>query len=282
MTGEKKKGGCLKVFLIVLLILVVVAAIAGGIFYTKFKKNMEEQAQERRNNSYVGRECPDFEVTTTEGKTVKMSELLDGKEALCIVFFASWCEPCEKEFPEMDKVYQKYQDKLSMIGLDVDGMDTEEDAKKYADSHGLAFPIAKADRDVLGDMKASAYPTTLIIDRNGKVGLHRIGGIPDEETFEKMVTTFMGDDYQERSLAYYSFVAYAGREAIPGVEFTVTNEKGTETYVTDENGTVGVFNDKPEDMKVKVIKVPEGYKIDGNGEITTGVGSTAVQLPVGK
>ena len=35
MDGEKKKGGCLKVFLIVLLVIVIVGAIAGGIFYTK-------------------------------------------------------------------------------------------------------------------------------------------------------------------------------------------------------------------------------------------------------
>lgn len=282
MDGEKKKGGCLKVFLIVLLVIVIVGAIAGGIFYTKYNKAKEEQEQKNRTTTYVGRECPEFEVTTTDGKTVTKSELLDGKEVLCIVMFATWCGPCEREFPAMDKVYQKYQDKLSMIALDVDKTDDEEAAKEYADSHGLAFPIAKAEKDVLGDMGPSGYPTTLIIDRNGKVVLHRIGGIPYEEDFEKIVTTFMGDDYQERSLAYYTFIAYTKDEVIPGVEFTVTNETGTETYVTGEDGAVGVFNDKPEDMKIKVTKVPDGYKIEGNGEMTSGIGSTYMQLPVGK
>ena len=282
MDGEKKKGGCLKVFLIVLLVIVIVGAIAGGIFYTKYNKAKEEQEQKNRTTTYVGRECPEFEVTTTDGKTVTKSELLDGKEVLCIVMFATWCGPCEREFPAMDKVYQKYQDKLSMIALDVDEQDDEEAAKEYADSHGLAFPTAKAEKDVLGDMGPSGYPTTLIIDRNGKVVLHRIGGIPYEEDFEKIVTTFMGDDYQERPLAYYTFIAYTKDEVIPGVEFTVTNETGTETYVTGEDGAVGVFNDKPEDMKIKVTKVPDGYKIEGNGEMTSGIGSTYMQLPVGK
>ena len=69
-------------------------------------------------------------------------------------------------------------------------------------------------------------------------------------------------------------------EVIPGVEFTLTSESGTETYKTDEGGRCDVFADKPEDMKVKVISVPDGYKIDGTGEIQTGTGSTVVRLPV--
>ena len=276
---EKKKGGCLKVFLIVLLVVVVVGAIAGTVILNKLKKMEKEANDTMKTATYAGQDCPDFEVTTTEGEKVKMSQLLEGKEALCLVLFATWCGPCEEEFPKMDKVYQKYQDKMAMIGLDVDRLDSEEDAKKYADSHGLSFPIAKGN-GTLDFVKAGAYPTTLIVDRNGKIGMHRIGGIPDEETFEKIITTFLGDDYQERQLAYLTFYAMSGKKKIPGVEFTVTNENGTETYVTGEDGTVGVFNDKPEDMKVKVTKVPDGCKIDGDGELSTGIGSIVLQLPV--
>ena len=110
--------------------------------------------------------------------------------------------------------------------------------------------------------------------------MFRIGSIPDAETFEKIITTFMGDGYEERQIGYYTFTAYSGKKVIPGVEFTVTSESGTETYTTGEKGTCDVFTDKPEDLKVKVISVPEGYKIDGSGEIQSGTGSTYVPLPV--
>ena len=279
---EKKKGGCLKAFLIVFIVLVILAAVGLGIFFNVYKKAAKDLEATTHNSTLVGQDCPEFEVTTTDGKTVKMSELLDGKDALCVVFFATWCGPCEREFPEMDKVYQKYKDKVAMIGLDIDPLDDEKSAKEYAQSHGFSFPIAWADKDnpICKFANAASYPTTLIIDRNGKVGMHRVGSIPNAETFEKMLTTFMGDDYQEKSLGYYDFYAYAGDNPIPGVEFTVTSEEGTKTYVTNEEGVAGVFTDKPQDLKVKVTKVPEGHTIDGDGELSTGIGSTAFTLPV--
>lgn len=272
----KKKGGCLKIFLIVFLVIVVLVVAVLAIGYNKLKKKVEVQLH---SNTYVGMDCPDFEVTTLDGQTVKMSELLEGKEALCVVEFATWCGPCEKEFPEMDKVYQRYKDKLAMIGILVDPLDDEESGKEYVNSHNFSFPVAMGN-DTLDDISSSSYPTTLIIDRNGKIGMHRVGLIPDEETFEMIVTTFMGDDYQEKQLAYYTFTAYSGIRIAAGTEFTVTSDEGTKTYTIGEKGSVDVFYDKPADMKVKVTKVPDGFFIDGDGETSTDVGSTIIRLPV--
>lgn len=278
--GEKKrKGGCFKGMLIALLVFVLVIAAIAAIWYMAHKDEIKELKESAHTDTLTGQTMPDFKVTTTDGETVTMSDLLEDKEVLAVVLFATWCGPCEKEFPEMDAVYAKYQDKMGMIGLDVDSLDKEKDLHEYDDSHGLSFPLAMGNES-LGDVKTSAYPTTLLVDRNGKIGCCRIGSVPDAETFEKMVTTFMGDDYTERQLAYYTFAAYNKNEVIQGVEFTLTSESGTETYKTDEGGRCDVFADKPEDMKVKVISVPDGYKIDGTGEIQTGTGSTVVRLPV--
>lgn len=276
---EKKKGGCLKTALIILLILVVGIAAAVFIFFKAHEDEYNEFVNQAHTETLVGKAIPDFEVTTTEGDTVKMSDMLEGKEVAVVVLFATWCGPCEEEFPEMDKVYQKYQDKMSMIALDVDVLDDEKSLKEYADSHNLSFPMAMGNES-LDYVKTTAYPTTLIIDRNGKIGCFRVGSVPDEETFDKMVTTFMGDNYEERQLGYYTFYAYAKKEVVPGVEFTVTSESGTETYVTGDDGMCGVFTDKVEDLKVQVVSVPEGYEIDGTGEIMSGIGSTSVALPV--
>ena len=120
------------------------------------------------------------------------------------------------------------------------------------------------------------------IDRNGKIACCRVGSIPDEETFEKIVTTFMGDDYQEKQLGYYTFYAFDQKGLIPGVEFSVTSESGTETYKTEESGAVAVFTDKPGEIKVEVISVPDGYKIDDNGEVEISAVSTMIKLPVSR
>ena len=278
-TKEKKKGGCLKVGLIVLLVLVLGIGAAVFIWYKSHEKEIKDASAERNTVTYVGQTMPEFEATTTDGETVSLSSLMDGKEVTVVVFFATWCGPCEDEFPFMDEIYKKYQDKMSMVALDVDSLDTEKSAKEYADSHGFTFPTAYFPDGVEG-IRTTAYPTTLIIDRNGKIGMHRVGSIPDPGTFEMLVNKFMGDDYQETQVGYYTFAARPKSGIAAGTEFTVTSESGTGTYTTGKNGTCDVFTDKPEDLKVRVTSVPDGFTIDGSGEIQSGIGSTIIQLPV--
>ena len=67
---------------------------------------------------------------------------------------------------------------------------------------------------------------------------------------------------------------------VPGIEFSVTSESGTETYTTGEDGNYHLFTDKPENMKVKVLSVPDGCEIDGTGEKETGIMSAPISLPV--
>ena len=276
----KKKGGCLKAFLITLAVIVIVGGIAiyGG--YKMLINKKIEDAGKAHTDELVGKEAPDFEVTTTDGKTVKMSELLEGKDALVVVQFASWCGPCKEEFPMMNEVYKKYQDKIAMIALDSDmTLDNDKSAKEYAATYGYSFPIAMAN-DSVGFILANSYPTTIVIDRNGKIGFNRQGMIPKAEDFEQIINTFTGDDYQERALGYYTLYAVNSKGELPGVEVEVTSKDGTQTYTTDEAGYISIFTDEPEDLKVKVTKVPEGCKIKGNGEASTGTQSGFLMLPI--
>ena len=98
----------------VLIILAVIVLALSAALFTGCDGAKSKAEKEPITNITVGDMAPDFEVTTTDGQTVTMKELLDGKDALAVVLFATWCGPCEAEFPGMNKVYQKYQDKFSM------------------------------------------------------------------------------------------------------------------------------------------------------------------------
>ena len=277
--GEKKKRSGCRTALLLLLVILALIVVAGVIFFKVHEKDIKEALSKIDCTVPVGEAAPDFEVTTTDGETVSMNGLLEGKDALVVVLFATWCGPCEKEFPFMSEVYQANKDRISMIALDVDGLDNADAAKKYADEHNLAFPVAYAD-NLPESIYTSAYPTTFIVDRTGTIQFCRVGSIPEKETFEKIVGTFTGDNYQPRQLGLYSFYAYSNKNMVPGIEFSVTSESGTETYTTGKDGYYHLFTDKPENMKVKVISVPDGCTIDGTGETETGTLSAPVALPV--
>ncbi|MDO4404469.1 MAG: TlpA disulfide reductase family protein [Atopobiaceae bacterium] len=278
----KKMGLGLKILLGILGLIVV--AVAGVFIYFQVNKEKITDAMfdsARNIEDYVGQQMPAFDVEQPDGTHLTKDGLLDGKDVMAVVLYASWCGPCEKEFPEMDSVYQKYQDKMSMVGIDVDGLDQMKDVEEYAQNHNLSFPLAYGvDNETLDFVKTSSYPTTLLVDRNGTICLWRVGSMHSAEDFEKLVTLFMGDDYTEKHPAYYSFYAYGHDKGIAGVEFSVTTPNGVETYTTDEEGGCYVVYDERADMSVKVLSVPDGVQIVDNGETTTGMISTMVRLPV--
>ena len=119
MEQEKKKGGAGRV---VLIILGVLAAL-GFAGYLGLRALVQDQMKKVNNiNLSVakGQEAPDFALPLTDGSEAKLSELLKDKEVVVLNIFASWCGPCEKEFPDMEKTYQKYKDKMEIVAVSGD------------------------------------------------------------------------------------------------------------------------------------------------------------------
>ena len=76
----------------------------------------------------VGRRAPDFSAPNPEGKTVSLKESL-GKITI-VDFWASWCEPCRKENPNMVKLYNEFHDK----GLNIVSISLDDDATKWKEA----------------------------------------------------------------------------------------------------------------------------------------------------
>jgi thiol-disulfide isomerase/thioredoxin len=121
--------------------------------------------------------------TTADGKTLSSSDLL-GK-VVVLNFWYAGCAPCRAETPELDKLAKKYASK-GVVVVGVDLRDTAETALAFNRNHNIGYPsvMDNATGDVVlaytGIVTPDAVPTTLVLDKQGRVASRVIGRIvPD-------------------------------------------------------------------------------------------------------
>jgi len=120
----------------------------------------------------IGTVAPDFTLRSDSGINVKLSERRG--QVVMINFWATWCGPCRQEMPELERLYQKYR-KAGFVILGVSVDDKPESARAMARKLNVSFPILFDNRKQASSRyDVDAMPSTLLVDRNGKVRyLHR-------------------------------------------------------------------------------------------------------------
>lgn len=91
------------------------------------------------------------------------------KEVTVIEFFASWCEACQKEAPEIGKLASKYQKKgAQFYGVSVDFDPSE--SKEFVKQHGIKYPVLwdhTQEAQIKFDIEE--VPATVVLDKAGKL-----------------------------------------------------------------------------------------------------------------
>ncbi|WP_211747667.1 TlpA disulfide reductase family protein [Paenibacillus sp. Marseille-Q4541] len=109
------------------------------------------------------------------------------EKAVMLNFWASWCDPCKMEAPSLNKLAKSYKDDLDIYGINVTKYDTEKEAKAFVETFKLKFPIMMDEDGAVYDLyKGMAFPTNVLIDKNGVIQ-EIILGILTEEELEKKV-----------------------------------------------------------------------------------------------
>jgi cytochrome c biogenesis protein CcmG, thiol:disulfide interchange protein DsbE len=95
-------------------------------------------------------------------------------------FWASWCGPCVKELPLLERTQEKIRDQGGMV-LGVDYKDVRENAQEFVTRFNLSYPHLR-DRDGAYAEKydSRAFPETFVIDRQGKIAAVRRGPVTRE------------------------------------------------------------------------------------------------------
>jgi peroxiredoxin len=114
---------------------------------------------------------PDFELTTVDGKSERLSEHL-GKEVVLLDFWATFCEPCLAGMPHLDALYREHHAQgFTVLGISIDGPDSVAQVKTTVSKLGISFPIL-LDQETrvvaLYNPKTSA-PYSVLIGRDGRI-----------------------------------------------------------------------------------------------------------------
>ncbi|MFC4557232.1 TlpA family protein disulfide reductase [Virgibacillus kekensis] len=134
-----------------------------------------------------GETAPDFTLETLSGETLQLSDLR-GKKVI-LNFWASWCGPCKKEMPEMQKFYEEHKKEVEIVALNLTGREVGvSNVKKYIDKFGYTYPVPLDEELKVQEMYGvTVIPTTYFINTNGKIQLPRKAGPMTYEYLEEMV-----------------------------------------------------------------------------------------------
>ena len=138
-----------------LLAFIVVPALFMGLLAVGLIRTQAPKVRE-------GAVAPDFSLSTVGGGTLSSSELRG--TPVVINFWASWCDPCNQEAPDLEATWKQYQAKgVRVVGVDYE--DQPADAQAFVSKYGVSYPSV-VDR---GGELATAFgvrgvPETFFID----------------------------------------------------------------------------------------------------------------------
>ena len=115
----------------------------------------------------VGSVAPDFTLPSTDGKAVTLS-WLRGRPVV-IVFFASWCHPCEEELPVLERFEREVGGRLRVVGVSYH--DLASDSTAFVRRLGVTFPalLDSPDGPIAQRYGVRGIPQTLFVDARGVV-----------------------------------------------------------------------------------------------------------------
>lgn len=169
---------------------VIITAMVGWTIYDGFMSDKEAVQETGVSESEadpsgatgleVGDLAPDFVLTTMEGETVRLSDYRG--QRVFVNFWATWCPPCRAEMPDMQQLYEEQDVPVEILAVNL--TPTEPDEGNIADfvaDFGLTFPILM-DREskVADEYKVQAYPTSYMIDSEGRIAFVAPGAMHKE------------------------------------------------------------------------------------------------------
>lgn len=158
--------------------------------------NNEGENTEEDNNGTEEYEKTNFTLTDQNGKEHTLSDYKG--QVVFLNFYATWCPPCKKELPDIEKLYKEFgsnEKEVVFLGLTnpkskdyPNNSDEDEDyIKTFLEDNQYTFPtLFDTTGDILQKYGISAFPTTFVFDKNGKL-LGYVPGMMTEDIMRNVI-----------------------------------------------------------------------------------------------
>ena len=131
-----------------------------------------------------------------DGRPVSSAEYTG--QVLVLNFWYAGCAPCRAEAPDLEKSNQKFTTQgVKFLGVNV--RDQAATALAFSRTYGISYPsVLDADDGTLqlafsGTIAPNAVPTTLVVDKQGRVSARILGRIPDVSILDALITTAVAE-----------------------------------------------------------------------------------------
>lgn len=138
-----------------------------------------------------------FVGTTDSGGTVSSADYLG--QVLVVNFWASYCAPCRVEAPELEGLSNSFQGKgVSFLGVNT--ADQPATSLAFSRKYGVTYPsVMDADTAAVrlafaGKNGQGALPTTLVLDKAGRIAARILGQLQSASILDSIVKTVLSED----------------------------------------------------------------------------------------
>jgi len=125
----------------------------------------------------VGEPVPEFTVRTLDGDSARIAA---GQPVTLLHVWATWCGPCQKEFPEIEAIQREFGPRgLRIVAVSVDEGD-DDPVKAFVREKGATFEIGRdPDGSVRRLYQGIGVPESYLISADGRLLVRQFGAIPD-------------------------------------------------------------------------------------------------------